>query len=81
MRTTIDRAGRIVIPKAIRDEAGIAGGAELDVEFRDGRIELAPATRGMRVVRRGRTPTIEADEEIPTLTTQEVRSVLEHVRR
>jgi AbrB family looped-hinge helix DNA binding protein len=81
MRTTIDRAGRVVIPKAIRDQAGISGGGEVDVEFRDGRIELEPATRGMRLVGRGRSATIEAEDDMPTLTTAAVRSVLEHVRR
>jgi len=71
----------VVIPKSIRDQAGISGGAEVEVQFRDGRIELEAATRAMRVVRRGRTATIEAQEDMPTLTTAAVRSVLEHVRR
>jgi len=46
MRTTIDRAGRLVIPKSLRDEVGLAPGP-VDV-VRDGagiRIE-APAAEG-----------------------------------
>lgn len=59
MRTTIDKAGRLVIPKALRDELGlrpgevevVADGAALRVEApttdalveRDGRL-LLPAT-------------------------------------
>ncbi|MGI8652333.1 MAG: AbrB/MazE/SpoVT family DNA-binding domain-containing protein, partial [Geodermatophilaceae bacterium] len=31
MRTTIDRLGRLVIPKSIRDELGLAGGGEVDI--------------------------------------------------
>jgi AbrB family looped-hinge helix DNA binding protein len=44
MITTIDAAGRIVIPKALRDSAGLVPGAELRVEL-DGsgiHIEAAP---------------------------------------
>lgn len=33
MRTTIDRGGRVVIPKAIRDELGLGPGDEVDITF------------------------------------------------
>ena len=81
MRTTIDGAGRVVIPKAVRDEAGLSAGAEIDVHFRDGRIELEPVTVSMRLVKRGQRATIEAEQEMPTLSSADVRAVLERVRR
>jgi AbrB family looped-hinge helix DNA binding protein len=81
MRTTIDRAGRLVIPKPIRDEAGVSDGGEVEIEFRDGRIELEPVTAGKRLVGHGRSATIEAEYEMPTLTTVAVRGVLDRVRR
>ncbi len=81
MRTTIDRAGRVVIPKAVRDEAGLEAGAEVDVEFRDGRIEIEPTTVAMRLVKRERGATIDAGAEMPLLTSDAVRDVLERVRR
>lgn len=43
MRTTIDKAGRIVVPKPLRDRLGITPGAELDI-VEDGsglRIDVA----------------------------------------
>ena len=43
MRTTIDAAGRVVIPKPIREALGLVGGAEVDIEI-DGtavRIDVA----------------------------------------
>jgi AbrB family looped-hinge helix DNA binding protein len=43
MSTAIDSAGRLVIPKAVREAAGILPGIPLEVVFRDGRIEIAPA--------------------------------------
>lgn len=81
MRTTIDGAGRVVIPKALRDEAGLAAGVEVDVQVRDGRIELEPAIVAMRIVKRGQRTALEAEGEMPMLTSADVRTVLEHVRR
>ncbi len=81
MKTTIDNAGRVVIPKRVRDEAGLHAGIELDVEFRDGRIQLEPAVLPMRVVERAGRPTIEVEGELPPLTDDNVRDVLERVRR
>ena len=81
MRTTIDRAGRVVIPKTVRDAAGLAAGAELEIECRDGRIEIEPAEGAMRVAGRGPAAIIEPDGEMPLLTSEDVRDVLERVRR
>ena len=40
MKTTIDKAGRVVIPAAIRDRAGLKPGAELEVIVDDIAIHL-----------------------------------------
>jgi len=81
MRTTIDSAGRVVIPKAVRDAAGLEAGTALEVHFREGRIEIEPATVAMRVVKRTPGAAIEAGVEMPPLTTEDVRDTLERVRR
>lgn len=54
MRTTIDAAGRLVIPREVRREAGLRPGISLDVRWRDGRIEIEPEPMPVRLVRRGR---------------------------
>ena len=51
---TIDRVGRLVIPKEIREEAGIEAGMTLVVTCRDGRIEIEPRRRPVRIEKRGR---------------------------
>ncbi len=81
MRTTIDGAGRVVIPKPIRDEAGLEAGAEVQVELRDGRIEIEPAAVPMRLVKGKAGATIEGDADMPVLTSDAVRDVLERTRR
>jgi AbrB family looped-hinge helix DNA binding protein len=45
MRTTIDAAGRIVVPKPLREELGFAAGTELELEAIDGRLEVAVPSR------------------------------------
>jgi AbrB family looped-hinge helix DNA binding protein len=71
----------VVIPKAVREQAGLEAGAEIEVQFRDGRIELEPATVPMRLVGRANRARIEADGAMPALTSDDVRAVLERVRR
>ncbi len=54
MLTTIDAAGRLVIPSEIRREAAIAPGVPLDVRWRDGVIEIEPQPLAVTLERRGR---------------------------
>lgn len=50
---TIDRAGRVAIPKSIREAAGLSPGSRLSIEYRDGRIEIEPKSAKPRLVRKG----------------------------
>jgi AbrB family looped-hinge helix DNA binding protein len=81
MRTTIDRAGRIVVPKRLRDELGLQGGEELEVSVRDGRLEIERPPIGIRLTKRGRGLVAVPDEQQPVLTAEAVRDVLDQVRR
>jgi len=53
IETSIDSAGRIVVPKAIRQQAGLQPGTLLTVRLREGRIEIEPAPREVRIVAKG----------------------------
>jgi AbrB family looped-hinge helix DNA binding protein len=81
MRTTIDKAGRIVIPKPMRDELGWNGGTELEIVLADGKLEIEPVATKVRLVRRGGRLVAVADREMPPLTAEMVRDVLEKIRR
>ena len=48
MRITTGRSGRFVIPKQIRDIAGLWPGVQLDVEYRDGKIETVSRVKPVR---------------------------------
>jgi AbrB family looped-hinge helix DNA binding protein len=40
MKTTIDRFGRLVVPKTIRERLGLRPGDEIEIEEQDNRIVL-----------------------------------------
>jgi len=50
----MDSAGRLVIPKKVRQAAGLKPGTLLEIQCRDGRVEIEPAPIELRFVRRGK---------------------------
>lgn len=81
MVATIDAAGRIVVPKALRESLGLKAGTRLDVTERDGALIIQPAPVPMRIVERAGGPVVEPLEPVPTLTAEQVRAILESGRR
>ena len=79
MTITIDSAGRLVIPKAMRDLAGILPGMALELRFRSGHLEIEPQPRKVRIERRGRLLVAEP-EEPGELTNDTVGRTLDQVR-
>jgi AbrB family looped-hinge helix DNA binding protein len=65
MRSTIDKAGRVVIPAAIRERAGLAPGTALDVTLDETGVRIERVARGPKLVRIGKRlvakPTVAAD--------------------
>ena len=66
MRTTIDKAGRVVIPAAIRERAGFVPGAALEITEDELGLRLERVAAGPRLVKVGRRlvarPTVAADQ-------------------
>lgn len=82
MRTTIDKAGRVVIPKAIRDRLRLGDGQPIEIRERDGRIEIEAAPLAVRLVDRGAGLVAEPAEDAPgPLTDEMVRDTIEQTRR
>jgi AbrB family looped-hinge helix DNA binding protein len=81
MRTTIDPAGRIVVPKPLRDALSLSGGETLELTVRDGRLEAEPVATPMRLERRPDGVAAVPEGELPPLTAEQVRATLEHTRR
>jgi len=81
MKTAIDAAGRIVVPKPLREALGISPGQALEITANDGRLEIAVAATPMTLRKRGKGVVAVPDEPLPTLTAESVRDVLERTRR
>lgn len=81
MKTTIDSAGRIVIPKALRERLGLAAGEELELRERDGRLEIGPVPTPMTLVARKGGVVAVPHKPLPPLSDEIVRETLERSRR
>ena len=81
MKTTIDAAGRIVVPKALRQTLGLKPGQALDIRAGDGRLEIEIAATPMQLKKRGKGVVAVPDTKLPALSAEQVRDTLERVRR
>jgi AbrB family looped-hinge helix DNA binding protein len=81
MKTTIDAAGRMVIPKEIRREAGLQPGMPLEVRWREGCIEIEPAPLPVKLVRKGRLLVAVPQRDVSPLTTETVERTRRALRR
>lgn len=71
---TIDKVGRLVIPKEIREEAGIEPGMPLAISCREGRIEIEPKRRPIRIEKKGRLQIAVSVETGAPLTRDDVKT-------
>ena len=77
MVTTMDAAGRLVIPREIRREAALEPGVPLEVRWRDGVIEIEPQPLAVTLTRKGRLLVAAPAASVPPLRT----STVERTRR
>lgn len=77
----MDAAGRILIPRDMRERLGIRRGRPLEIRERDGRIEIEPTSTSMTLVRRSGGAVAVPGEKLPPLTDELVRDTLERTRR
>lgn len=81
MKTTIDSAGRIVVPKSLREALGLEPGQVLEIRAGDGRLEIDIAPTPVQLKQRGKGVVAIPEARLPTLTADLVRATLERVRR
>ena len=69
----MDRFGRILIPKALREALALQPGAQLEVEVEGGALHLRPAARDVQVTRRHGRLILSADGVITGDPVQDLR--------
>jgi AbrB family looped-hinge helix DNA binding protein len=80
MKTTIDKAGRVVIPAAIRSKAGLRPGTEIDVILDEGCIRLVRAVPRPKLVRVGKLLVVRPTVPSKDLPAVNVATLVEEER-
>ncbi len=78
MKASIDPAGRVVVPKPLRDQLGLFPDTPLDIDVVDGHLEISARREQPRVIDGPNGPVIAATGT--TISDEDVRAVLEAAR-
>lgn len=82
MRTTIDKAGRIVVPKQLRDRLGLVAGTEIEIDEEGCGLRVEPIFEKRRawIEQREDGPVIVGDGSW-ALTDDDVRAMIDEIRK
>ena len=80
MSSTIDRAGRIVVPKAIREAANLRPGTEVESRVQGGHIEIEPVPVTVTLRRRGSFVVAVPQENQPVMRAADVDRAIAELR-
>jgi AbrB family looped-hinge helix DNA binding protein len=81
MNTTIDRAGRVVVPKAVRDEARLLPGTRIEIRCRNGVVEIEPTPLPVRLRKRGGLTVASPKQPVRSLRAHEVEDTRRRIRQ
>ena len=80
MKTTIDKAGRVVIPAAIREQTGLTPGAELNITADELGVRIQRIAAGPRLVRIGRRLVARPTADVDSRPAVDVAALIEEER-
>ncbi len=81
MRVTIDGAGRIVIPKAMRESLGLSANSEIDIMSDGGGLRLDPVSVEPRSIDRSDGLVRLSKVDGPVITDDHVRALRDSAQR
>jgi len=81
MTVTMDSAGRLVIPKKLREEAELEPDTPLEIRCHNGVIEIAPKTLEVTLVKKGPFLVARPKHPVPPMTNAMVNRVIAKIRR
>jgi AbrB family looped-hinge helix DNA binding protein len=80
MRTTIDKAGRVVIPAGMRERAGLKAGAEVEITEDELGLRLERVAAGPRLVKIGRRLVARPTVNVEARPSLDVAALVEEER-
>jgi AbrB family looped-hinge helix DNA binding protein len=80
MRTSIDKAGRLVVPASIRERAGFSPGAALEISIEDGIVRIERVAAGPKLVKVGRRLVARPTAPVDARPAVDVASLVEEER-
>lgn len=81
MKTTIDKAGRLVVPKSVRKAAQLEPGTEVEVRVVAGRVEIEAVPMDVSLEHRGKLLVAVPRRVRKKLTESEVEATIDAVRK
>ena len=81
MRSTVDSAGRIVIPKAIREAAGLRPGTPVRFRLDSAGVLVEPEPLAVTFERRGTVVVAVPRTPVPVMSTDDVARSIDEVRQ
>lgn len=80
MKTTIDKAGRVVIPLEIRRKARFLPGTELEIDLDDDAVRLTRSVERPRIEERDGKPVVVFPEQAERLTPSLISELIREER-
>jgi len=78
VEATFDQVGRVVVPKALRDQLGLVAGSTVDISLYGDGLHLAPSGRTARLERRDGRLVAVSDTAV---SDQDVLDLVDSIRR
>ncbi len=78
VEVTVDQVGRILVPKALREQAGLVPGSVVDISLYGDGLHVSPGGRTARLERRGGKLVAVADTVV---TDEDVVRLVDSIRR
>ena len=84
MKSTIDSAGRLVLPKAVREAANLHGGTEVEIRVAGDHLEIEPVPAEVSLVQKGgfliAVPKKTSDKRLTVEDVEGIRRQIEQER-
>ncbi|MHB8618338.1 MAG: AbrB/MazE/SpoVT family DNA-binding domain-containing protein [Chloroflexota bacterium] len=80
MKVTIDRAGRLVVPRALREELDLQAGTQLEARAEGGQLIVTPAGPEVILIKENGRLVATTSDPVPDMTQEELLGLIDRDR-